>query len=45
MHKVLLLDVAQMLDACCYSPVVIHVVLTTYLPLPYSGETEHCPSH
>jgi hypothetical protein len=34
------LEAAQMLDACCYSPVVVHVVLATYLPSPYSGQAE-----
>jgi hypothetical protein len=34
---VLQLEAAQMLDAYCYSPVVVHVVFTTYLPMPYFG--------
>jgi hypothetical protein len=31
------LEGAYMLDACCYSVVVVYLVLATYLPLPYSG--------
>jgi hypothetical protein len=43
-QEVLQLEAAQMLDTCCYSFVVVYVVLATYLPSPYSGKTEYRPS-
>jgi hypothetical protein len=45
MQEVLQLEATQMLDTCCYSPIVVHVEFATYLSSPYSGQVEHCPSY
>jgi hypothetical protein len=45
LQKVLQLEATQILDVCCYSLVVIVVVLATYLPLPCSSQTECRPSY